>query len=73
MQYENPMKKRGIIIYRPSEKRGKQLMEFWTSTQYKKLLANVKLRLGRQSGPNNHNMARGPNNQRERVRATGPG
>jgi hypothetical protein len=35
------MKKRGIIIYRPSEKRGKQLMEFWTSTQYKMLLANV--------------------------------
>jgi hypothetical protein len=41
MQYENPMKKRCIIIYRASEKRGKQLMEFWTSTQYKKLLANV--------------------------------
>jgi hypothetical protein len=35
------MKKRGIITYRPSGKRGKQLMEFWISTQYKRLLANV--------------------------------
>jgi hypothetical protein len=35
-----------IVIYKPSEKRGKQLMEFWKSTQYKRLMANVKCNTG---------------------------